>query len=62
MHGDDGIHGHIPHGCQLQLGAQIVGAVAQHGPPRQREVAVGVGCLDALTRELQRPLRGGGVG
>ena len=62
VHGDDGIHRHILHSCQFQLGAQVVRAVAQHCPPRQGEVAAGVACLDALAGELQRTLRGCGIG
>ena len=62
MHGNDGIHRNIPHGCQLQFCAQIVGAVAKHCPPSQPEVAVSVGCLDALAGKLERNLCRRGIG
>ena len=61
-HGHDGKEFRVARGREFHFRAQVVTAVAQHGTPKHREVAVLEGGFEGTAGEFLRPLRGRGIG
>ena len=61
-HGHDGKEFRVARGREFHFRAQVVAAVAQHGTPKHREVAVLEGGFEGTAGEFLRPLRGRGIG